>query len=85
MTRAHLAPPRAADRGDWDLLVDEGTRIASEAIETWAATAKGLVKGEAGAVMAAAVVNAATWWFDWAKTWQELPFLGGAGGQDRRA
>jgi hypothetical protein len=79
MTEAQSHPPGPGDNDAWERLVDEGTRFAQDAIAGWAATTKDLVASEAGGVMAVAVVNAATWWFDWAKALQGLPYLGGAG------
>jgi len=64
---------------NWDRLVDEGPRLATHAIAPWAATTRELVTSEAGGVMASAVVGAATWWFDWTKVLQGLPYMGGAG------
>jgi hypothetical protein len=79
MTEPQICAPGAGDTEPWELLVDESTRVAAEAIAAWQAAAKRLVDSGAGGVMAVAVVTAATWWFDWAKGWQAVPYVGGAG------
>ena len=69
MTDAHNGVLGPDDRKAWD----------RDAIPAWAATTKGLAATEAGVVIAAGVVTVATWWFDWAKGVQGLPYPGGAG------
>jgi hypothetical protein len=63
----------------FDRLVDQGARLVAGAIESWATTTKELAGTEPGGAIVAAMVTAATWWFDWAKGAQQIPYLGGAG------
>ena len=63
----------------FDRLVDQGATLVAGAINTWAAATKELAGTEPGGAIAAAIVTAATWWFDWAKEAQQIPYLGGAG------
>ena len=69
----------AVEGGAFDRLVDQGATLVAGAIETWVATTKELAGTEPGGAIAAAMVTAATWWFDWAKGVQQIPYLGGAG------
>ena len=79
MSEAHHGALGPSDRKAWDRLVAGGTRHATDAIATWAATTKGLAATEASGVMTTGAVTVATWWFPWAKGLQGLPYLGGAG------
>ncbi len=69
----------AGEGRPFERLVDQGATLVAGAIETWAATTKELAGTEPGGAIVAAMVTAATWWFDWAKGAQQLPYLGGGG------
>ncbi len=74
-------PVRPDEAAAFDRLVDEGASAAIRAIDIWASMAKELVFTEPYGTVAGGMVTAATRWFDWAKGFQQIPMLGGAGQQ----
>jgi hypothetical protein len=65
-------------------IVDRSAAWATAAIGAWASAWKGLIDGEPYGSIAELVVRAGTSWFDWAKSVQELPYMGGTGQRFRQ-